>query len=741
MGAWPEEWLAQARQTLTALAAAEVAPGRLLPWLAVAFGLGIVGYFAAEQEPSGWAAFALAATMFAAAFAARRKPVGFPLAVASAAVACGFATATWHAARLADAPLARIAANATLSGYVEIREQRERSDRIVIRVHRFEAARIAAKPVRVRVSVRKGTAPAVGSFVELRAYLSPPLQPLRPGGYDFARDMYFQGLGASGYALGAIKTAAAPDAPDAPLRFAMAVESFRATVDNRIRAILPGDRGAIASALITGKRDAISTAVNDAMYISSLGHVLSISGYHMAVVAGIVFFVIRALLALSPSLAANRPIKKWAAAGALAAASFYLVMSGAAVATQRSYIMTAIVLIGVMADRPAITFRTLTIAALAVLTIAPQSLVHPSFQMSFAATLALVAAYQNGLPASIFGRPDRDTPLGRRAALWGWREVAGLILVSIVAGLATTLYAAYHFHRLAPYGVIANLLAMPLVSTVVMPMGILGTITMPFGFDAPLWRLMGLGIDWMIGVATFVTSLPGAVGRIHAFGIGPLLLGTAALLITCLLRTRLRWSGAGLALAACLWAALTPRPDVLIAADGQTAAVRGADGRLRVLASGRDGFAVRAWLAADGDEREAKDASLKDGVRCDPAGCVGSLAGGRLAAYAHTVEAFAEDCARAAVVVSPRDAQGLGQGQCAALLLDRRHFGGHSAIALRWTGSGFERSDARPPGYTRPWAQRPYDAADTAASPARSQSRNVTPRDATPREDDREAGD
>ena len=251
---------------------------------------------------------------------------------------------------------------------------------------------------------------------------------------------------------------------------------------------MPGDRGSIASALITGKRDAISAPVNDAMYISSLAHVLSISGYHMAVVAGIVFFFIRAALALVPSLASRQPIKKWAAAAALVAATFYLLLSGAEVATQRSFIMIAIVLIGVMVDRPALTFRTLTVAAFAVLLLAPEAVVHPSFQMSFAATLALIAAYQYGLP----WRAEADTSLGARVALWGGREIAGLILASLVAGLATTPYAAFHFHRLAPYGVLANLLAMPVVSAVVMPMGILGVLAMPFGFDALFWQLMGV---------------------------------------------------------------------------------------------------------------------------------------------------------------------------------------------------------------------------------------------------------
>jgi competence protein ComEC len=451
------------------------------------------------------------------------------------------AIATLQTARIAHPILQVTIANASLSGFVEIREERERSDRIVIRVERFDAPGASSVPRRVRVAVRKGSAPPVGSFVELKARLSPPMQPLRPGGYDFARDMYFQKIGASGYALGTIRVKPPPAAAGFWLIYATIVDGIRETIDDRIRAALPGDRGSIASALITGKRDAISTPINDAMYVSSLAHVLSISGYHMVVVSGIVFFVIRAVLALIPSLAHRRPIKKWAASGALLAATFYLLLSGAEVATQRSYIMIAIVLIGVMLDRPTLTFRTLAVAAIVVLLLAPQSIVHPGFQMSFAATLALIAAYQRGLP----WRPDHDSQLGTRMAFWGVREVASLILASLVAGLATTPYAAYHFHRLAPYGVLANLLAMPIVSAVVMPMGILGVLSMPFGFDAAFWQIMGQGIDWMNAVALWVASLPGAVGRMPAFGIGPLLLGTAGLLFICVLRTPLRWSGGG----------------------------------------------------------------------------------------------------------------------------------------------------------------------------------------------------
>ncbi len=607
---------------LSQWAIAEVAPGRLVPWLPVAFGFGIVGYFTADREPAWWAAASAALAGVIIAFVARRRALGFAIALGFAAIAAGFATATLRTERIAHPVLQFPVASVTLTGFVEIREERERSDRIVVRVHQIEGRRLNEAPDRVRLAVRKNSAPAVGSFVSLKAHLSPPLAPLRPGGYDFARDMYFQRIGASGYALGKITITAPPVSPGVWLHYAAFIDGIREAIDKRIRAVIPGDRGSIASALITGKRDAISKPLNDAMYISSLAHVLSISGYHMAVVAGIVFFFMRAGLALIPSLASRQPIKKWAAAAALITAAFYLLLSGAEVATQRSFIMIAIVLVGVMVDRPTLTFRTLTVAAFGVLLLQPESVVHPSFQMSFAATLALIAAYQYGLP----WRAKADTSLGARVALWGGREIAGLILASLVAGLATTPYAAYHFHRAAPYGVLANLLAMPVVSAEVMPMGILGVLAMPFGFDAVFWKLMGYGIDWMDTVALWVTSLPGAIGHVRAFGTGPLLLGTAAILLLCLLRTPLRWSGAALALAASLWVMALPRPDVLIAGDGQAAAIRGGDGRLTILHNSRDTFAIKEWLMADGDEREPKDASLRDGVQCDAVGCIGRLA-------------------------------------------------------------------------------------------------------------------
>ena len=274
---------------------------------------------------------------------------------------------------------------------------------------------------------------------------------------------------------------------------------------------------------------------------------------------------------------------------------------------------------------------------------------------------------------------------------------------------------------------------MPVVSAFVMPAGLLGLLALPFGFDGPVWRLMGVGIDWMTGVAMWIAGLPGAVGRIPAFGIVPLLVATLGLVVICLLRTPLRWSGAALIALAAALAAATPRPDVLIAADSDAVAVRRADGRLAVLKTPSQSFAPRDWLAADGDARAANDPAFAKGFVCDPAGCVARLADGTIIAVAQTAEAFADDCVRAKLVIALRDPPA-----------DCRH--GHrsqplrrsGALALRRIGESWDIAPTRPSGYDRPWAK----AASEHAAVARDAGATATsPRDATPASEDLDPGD
>ena len=259
---------------------------------------------------------------------------------------------------------------------------------------------------------------------------------------------------------------------------------------------------------------------------------------------------------------------------------------------------------------------------------------------------------------------------------------------------------------------------------------------MPLGLDGFFWRLMGEGIEWMIAVALWVSSFPGALGRMAAFGAGPLLLCTFGLVVLCLLKTPLRSIGTLLIAGAVVLMIRAPQPDVLIAADAGAVAVRGADGRLAMVKSSSDTFAFREWLAADADARTPKDNTLGQGIRCDEAGCIGRLRDGTLVAIARTLEAFAEDCRRAGLVVSARDAP----PGCAALVIDRQVSRRSGAMTLRRAGEGFEVTATRPAGYDRPWA-RAVAPANEPLETGRSTPAAREGRDATPREGDLEPGD
>ena len=353
--------------------------------------------------------------------------------------------------------------------------------------------------------------------------------------------------------------------------------------------------------------------------------------------------------------------------------------------------------------------------------------------MSFAATLGLVALVQIGMPR-LFASPDNSA--SARVALWGGREIMMLALASLVAGLATTPYAAFHFHRVTPYGVVANLAAMPVVSAVVMPAGLLGLLAMPFGLDGVFWRIMGAGIDWMIVVTQWVAALPGAIGRLAGFGIGPLIAASAGIILLGLLRTPLRWLGAAAVVLAVVWALAVPQPDVLVSADGRNVGVRGKDGRLHLLRTAKDAFLLKEWLAADADPRQPTDASLAEGVSCDEAGCVAQTAAGGLITLALRPDALADDCERAALVVTMRQAP----PSCASPLIDQDRLRSQGAMALRRTRDGFAVDAVRPKGVDRPWSPAVAGGIEAETNLV---TRPAAPRavDATPSEADLQAED
>jgi competence protein ComEC len=280
---------------------------------------------------------------------------------------------------------------------------------------------------------------------------------------------------------------------------------------------------------------------------------------------------------------------------------------------------------------------------------------------------------------------------------------------------------------------------MPVVSALVMPAGLLGLVAMPFGFDGVFWAIMGAGIDWMIWVTRWVAALPGAVGRMAAFGTGPLIAASAGVILLGLLRTPLRWSGAAVLVIAVVWAVRAPQPDVLISADGRNVGVRGQDGRLHLMRAAKngskDGFLVKEWLAADADARSAGDASLTEGVSCDDSGCVAQGAGGAFVAMALRPQALADDCERAALVVTARQAP----ASCAASVIDAERLRRQGALALRRSRDGYAVAAVKPKEVDRPWS--PAITGEGEAEPTLVAPRPVAPRavDATPSEADLQA--
>ena len=308
-----------------------------------------------------------------------------------------------------------------------------------------------------------------------------------------------------------------------------------------------------------------------------------------------------------------------------------------------------------------------------------------------------------------------------------------LTLASLVAGLATTPYAAFHFHRVTPYGVLANLAAMPVVSAVVMPAGMLGLLAMPFGLDGVFWWLMGFGIDWMIVVTEWVAALPGAIGRMASFGTGPLIASTAGIILLGLLRTPLRWCGAAVLLVSIVWALMVPQPDILISGDGHNVGVRGRDGRLHLMRTAKDAFLIKEWLAADADARLPADSSLAQGVSCDETGCVAEMPDGGLVTLALKPDALTDDCERAALVVAARQAP----AACRSPVIDQDRVRRQGAMALRRSRDGFAVDAVKPKGADRPWSPAVGGESGDEATIARTVSRGAV--DATPSEADLQA--
>lgn len=698
-------WLDPPRLRLATAFEREIEAGRGFAWLPVLFGVGILGYFALPAEPSLLAIAVATVVLTSFAWAFRRHVAAGRVMVAVAVITAGAAIMTVRTAVVA-APVLPRETTAEVTGWVAEREA-SAGGGVRIRIAVRDIAGIAPDrtPEAVRMTIRAGAdAIHVGDAVTVLARLRPPSGPVMPGGYDFGRADYYDGIGAVGFAYGAAKPADIGP-PPWPIAAATPLANLRETIRRRIVAVLPGDTGEVAAALVMGDKRGISESTQDAMRASGLGHILAISGLHMALVAGSVFWLIRALLALSPALALSQPIKKWAAAGALAVATFYLMISGGSVATQRAWIMLAVILFAVMLDRRAITVRNVAIAAMIVLALQPESLLTASFQMSFAATLALVAGYE-----ALRDRAERRLgfiSLPPHSVAGRLSFVAyGLFVTSLIAGLATTPFAIYHFHRAAPLALVANLAAMPVVSLLVMPAALVSVALMPLGLESLALVPMGWGIEWVVAVGRATAGWSEGWGGVSAAPAGALLIFVVGFLWLALWRERWRLAGLLPMLAAIPIMLAEPRPDVLIEADGETVAVRGADGRYAFVNPKAHRFAVEYWLRADADPRDLDD-ELSAGVRCDELGCIAPLADGTRVAVGSAAAALEDDCRLSALVVSPYRAPSWCRRS--TTVIDRQDLiegGAHALYVLPGTpaaGAQFHIETAYPSGPRRPF--------------------------------------
>lgn len=588
--------------------------GRMFLFVPVALAIGIGVYFALPREPGAveWAAISFFGAFCLCVAWALPQEQG-PVALGIALVCLGCLVAGLRAAHVAS-PVLSMRYFGPIEGRI-IKIDRSASDAIRLTLDQvvLDGVPASRSPARVRIALH-GTQgfiiPEPGMRVITTGHLSPPPAPAEPGGFDFRRLAWFERLGAVGYTRVPVLAIAPAAEGVAGLR----VHRLRMRISTDVQGHLPDDRGGFAAAILTGDRSGIPQDRMEELRRSNLAHLLAISGLHMGLLTGFVYGLMRLLMALVAPFALRAPTRKIAAIGALCAGGFYLVLSGGNVATERAYIMVSVMFVAILLNRRAISLRSVAIAATLILLLRPEALVQAGFQMSFAATVGLVA---------IFRWLGDEREWRRTVPRWAW-PVLSLVICSIVAGIATAPVAAASFNRLAEYGLIANLLAVPLMGAVIMPAAVLAAMLAPFGMEGLGLAIMGPAIGWILSVSAYVSALEGAVIPVREPSgmVMPLLaLGGLWLVIW---QGPARWAGVPvMGLALLLWS-MSTRPDLLIAPEAEVVGVM-LENR-RILSRARAGsFVASSWLQADGDGASQQEAHARSGY--DPRATIVHLQG------------------------------------------------------------------------------------------------------------------
>ncbi len=625
------------------------------PWLAVGFAGGIAAWFALPDKWQWLTMLALCLAIGAASLAVWRADGGFPflragLASISLAVAAG-CLAVWAKSAAVGAPGIARPVVAQLSARVLEREEQPAEQRVRLMLATQEP--VTGSPIRVRVNLPEGKDRpdiAVGAQLRLKARLMPPAPPMLPGGYDFARTAWFAGIAATGGVLGEVEVVRPGNAGGWLRR-------LQASLSRHIRERLAGSPGALAAAFASGDRGGIAEADDEAMRDAGLAHLLSISGLHVSAVIAAAYFLAIKLLALWPWLALRVRLPLLAAGAGASAGIFYTLLTGAEVPTVRSCIGALLVLTALALGREPLSLRMLALAAFIVMLLWPEAVVGPSFQMSFAAVIAIVALH-GAAPVRAFLAPREESWLVRAG-----RNLVMLLLTGIVIEVALMPIGLFHFHRAGVYGALANVVAIPLTTFVSMPLIALALLLDSLGAGAPAWWLAGKSLEAMLALAHWTAARPGAVTHLPAMGRGSVALFVAGGLWLALWRGRVRlWGLAPLALGTLSLAWLRP-PDLLISGDGRHVGITGESaGELLVLREGRGSFASDTLTELAGMQGELRVLGDWPGARCNADFCAIELTrGGRvwrlLLALGHEAvpeRALAAACDRSDLVVADR---------------------------------------------------------------------------------------
>ena len=665
--------------------------GHLFPWVPVALACGIAVWFGLRFEP-GPLDYVIAALCGGLTFwlAFHQGGAGRVLLFAASLLATGFVLAGVRA-HTVDAPVLGFRYYGPVEGRV-IEIDRSASGKLRLTLDRVRLDDVRDVPARVRVSLHwdgPQAVPRPGLTVATTAHLGPPGGPVEPGGFDFRRMAWFEKLGAVGYAQSPLVVMAAVDGAR--------ITALRYRIAEGLRARLPGDSGAVAAAILVGDRSGLSDEVAEMLRTANLAHLLAISGLHMGLVTGTVFGVARFLMALSPWLALRVDARRLAALSGLAAGGAYLVLSGGSVPTERAFVMATVVLVAIFLRRRALTLRAVAVAATLILVIRPEALSGPGFILSFAATTALVAAFEHS---------GRGTP-GNRVRQWAM----GLLISSVVAGAATAPFAAAFFNAYPRWGLVANLLAVPVMGFLVMPAALVAAVSYPFGLEGAPLAVLGAGIDAILTVARWIASWPDASIAIKAPPDTVLPLLALGGCVLCVWRGRGRLAGVlPIALAAVLWLN-HPRPEVLVSETGGLVGILGPDGRALTRPRG-DGFAAQLWLENDGDPTLQEVAAARTAFEL-PVGILHLKGKKAFATWDGT-------CRTPTIVLTDQSVDGTPDG-CVVFDADRLQRTGSLAITFR--GSSFDALTANEVTGERRWTGAPVPALSAFAPAMPKQTR------------------